>query len=80
MSFLKRIILLRIARKVENTKRLKIPDTCIVRYCFHFYTGQGAKVPDCPVKYRTPDNPNSAQTSGDLCNGAYWYFQYQKVL
>src|SRR6218665_461844 len=60
MSFLQRIILLRIVRKMENTKRLKIPDTCIVRYCFHFYTGQRAKIPDSPVKYRTPGKPSES--------------------
>jgi len=51
---------------------LKIPDTgsfgvggtkywainaFIVRYYYHFYTGQGPKIPDSPVKYRTPGNP-----------------------
>src|SRR6218665_2537933 len=46
---------------MENTKRLKIPDTYIVRYYSHFYTGQRAKIPDCPVKYRTPGNPNAYQ-------------------
>ena len=49
--------MLQIVRKVENTKILKIPDTCIVRYYFHFYTVQRAKIPDTPVKYRTPGNP-----------------------
>ena len=29
---------------------------CIVRYCYHLYTGQRAKIPDSPVKYRTPGN------------------------
>src|SRR6218665_329366 len=65
IKFLQRIILLQIVRKMENTKRLKIPDTCIVRYYFHFYTGQRAKIPDCPVKYRTPGNP-STSLSGTL--------------
>src|SRR6218665_925815 len=51
ISFLQRIILLRIVRKMENTKRLKIPDTCIVRYCFYFYTesqntGLSGQMPD----------------------------------
>jgi len=45
-------------KKIENKKRFKIPDTCIVRYYLRFYTGQRAKIPDCPVKYRTPGNPN----------------------
>src|SRR6218665_261169 len=43
---------------MENTKRLKIPDAYIVRHYIHFYTGQRAKIPDCPVKYRTPGNPS----------------------
>src|SRR6218665_1213927 len=41
---------------MENTNRLKIPDTYIVRYYFNFYTGQRVKIPDCPVKYQTPGN------------------------
>src|SRR6218665_1123164 len=54
------IVLLQIVIKMENRlpRRLKIPDTCIVRYYHHFYTGQGAKIPDSPVKYRTPGNPS----------------------
>src|SRR6218665_3337710 len=54
------IVLLQIVIKMENRlpRRLKIPDTCIVRYYHHFYTGQRAKIPDSPVKYRTPGNPN----------------------
>jgi len=32
-------------------------DTCLVRYYYHFYIGQRAKIPDSPVKYRTPGNP-----------------------
>jgi len=35
--------------KLRIPRRSKIPDTCIVSYCFHFYTGQRAKIPDCPV-------------------------------
>jgi len=31
--------------------------TCIVRLCYHYYTGQRAEIPDSPVKYRTPGNP-----------------------
>ena len=29
-----------------------------VRYYYHFYTGQGAKIPDSPVKYRISGNPS----------------------
>jgi len=53
---------------MENDKRLKIPDTHIVRDYFYFYTGQRAKIPDCPVKYRTPGNPNYSQLDYRL----YW--------
>jgi len=31
--------------------------TYIVRYYYHCYTRQRAKIPDSPVKYRTPGNP-----------------------
>src|SRR6218665_160210 len=33
--------------------------TCIVRYYYQYYTGQRAEIPDSPVKYRTPGNPNT---------------------
>jgi len=41
---------------VGSTKYRDI-DTCIVRYYYRFYTVQRAKIPDTPVKYRTPGNP-----------------------
>src|SRR6218665_483949 len=37
---------------MENINRLKIPDTCIVRYYCHFYTGQRNKIPDCPDTWK----------------------------
>ena len=35
---------------------ISISDTRIVRQCCYFYTGLRAKIPACPVKYRTPGN------------------------
>src|SRR6218665_2735608 len=60
------IVLLQIVIKMENRlpRRLKIADTCIVRYYHHFYTGQRAKIPDSPVKYRTPGNPTRDPPKG----------------
>jgi len=42
----------------KRSRSAKNRTTIIVRFSIIFLTGQIAKKPDCPVKNRTPGNPN----------------------